>query len=301
MPAIRAIRNVRDFIRDLCATTSAVSQANLIAIGQILREAGEISQAGHGVNAAPAIPQDGAKILIAIAVEPKLKDAVEDVRKYGRLVQCDVEDNQQGTEDGNSLVNPGDELYYTLKKALTLCGNESPLRFSLFKITLSDHRPEAYLELSRYRIDDSGDTRIGTIKLYFEPNEQRGQRQEDKVKIIQLNDRLLNTAADLLKPNVAAANRARQDASINETNLPAPTGRPVPSDGTPQAAKPEAGTEHLKASETERESQAGFQSLGDPSGGIFSSSIKENPNDDPRDNRPDRPGACAACAADSGR
>jgi hypothetical protein len=301
MPAIRATRNVRDFIRDLCATTNAVSQSNLIAIGQILREAGEISQAGHGVNAAPAIPQDGAKILIAIAIEPKLKDAVEDVRKYGRLVQCDVEDNQQDTEDGTSFVNPGDELWYTLTKALGQCSSKGPLRFSLFRITLSDHRPEAYLELALYRIDDSGDARIGTIELSFEANELWGQRSEDKVKIIQLNDRLLNTAADLLKPNVAAANRARLDASINETNLPAPTGRPVPSDGTPQAAKPEAGTEHLKASETERESQAGFQSLGDPSGGIFSSSIKEKPDDDSRNYRPDRLGACAARTDDNGR
>jgi hypothetical protein len=301
MPAIRATRNVRDFIRDLCATTNAVSQSNLIAIGQILREAGEISQAGHGVNAAPAIPSDGAKILIAITIEPKLKDAVEDVRKYGRLVQCDVEDDQQDTEDGNSLVNPGDELYYTLAKALERCGSESQLRFSLFRITLSGIKPEAYLELIRYRIDDSGDTRTGMIKLSFEPNEQWGQQPEDKRKIIELGPRLLNTAADLLKPNVAAANRARLDASRNEAGLPAPTGRPAPSDETPQAAKPEASTEHLKASETERESQAGFQSLGNSSGGRFPSSRKENPDDDPRNTRPDRLGACAARADDNGR
>jgi hypothetical protein len=301
MPALRATRNVRDFIRDLCATTSAVSQANLIAIGQILREAGEISQAGHGVNAAPAIPSDGAKILIAIAVEPKLKDAVEDVRKYSCLVQCGVEDDQRSTEDGNSLVNPGDELWYTLATALAQCSSESPRRFSSLRITLSDFKPKACLELADYRIDDSGDTRTGKIKVFFEPNEQRGQRQEDKVKIIQLNGRLLNTAADLLKPNVAAANRARQDASRNETNLPVPTGRPAPSDGTPQAARPEASTEHLKASGTERESQAGFQSLGNSSGGIFSSSIKEKPDDDPQNYRPDRLGACAARADDNGR
>jgi hypothetical protein len=292
MPAIRASRNVRDFIRDLCATTSAVSQSNLITIGQILREAGEISQAGHGVNAASATPLDVAMLLIAITVEPKLKDAVEDVRKYGGLVRFDPDDVPTITEDDDLFVPTGYALRHMLAKALKQCSSKGPRRFSSFRITLSDFKPEARLELADYRIDDSGDTRTGTIKLYFEPNELWGQQPEDKRKIIELDARLLNTAADLLKPNVAAANRAHQDASRNETNLPAPTGRPVPSDETPQAAKPEASTEHLKASETERESQAGFQSLGDPSGGIFSSSQKESLDDDPQNNRPDRLSAC---------
>jgi len=281
MPAVRATRNVRDFIRDLCATTSAVSQSNLITIGQILREAGEISQAGHGVNAASATPLDVATLLIAITAEPKLKDAVEDVRKYGDLVRFDPDDVPTITEDDDLFVPTGYALRHTLAKALKQCSSKGPRRFSSFRITLSDFRPEACLRFSDYRIDDSGDTRIGTIELHFEPNELWGQQPEDKRKIIELGPRLLNTAADLLKPNVATANRARQDAGRNETNLPASTGRPAPSDETPQAARPEASTEHLKASETERKSQAGFQSLGDPSGGIFSSSIKENPNDDP--------------------
>jgi hypothetical protein len=293
MPARRAARNVREFIRDLCATTSAVSLSNLISIGQILREAGEISQAGHGVNAATATSRDVATLLIAIAVEPKLKDAAQDVTKYSNLVEDEPEEVSGEVESKDPFLTKGYLLRHRLAKELEQCSSNGERRFSLFRVTLSDTRPTAYLRLARYRVDDSGDTFIEFIEFSFGPNELSGQPPEDKRKSIELDGRLLNTAADLLKPNVAAANRARLPASTNETGPPGDADGPVPLDETPRAARPEATTEHLEASDREKDSQVGFESQGESLGGAFVPPHKGDPDDDARNARAGPAQPCA--------
>jgi hypothetical protein len=114
----------------------------------------------------------------------------------------------------------------------------------------------------------------------------------------------LNTMADLLAPNVAAANRARMQAE-HETGPSEPTDEPIPfddltqaatpetnsSDNLPRAARPATTSAELEASDKEKESQVGFKSCGRSSGG---SPLPPTEFCDDLDDRPDRPSPCAA-------
>jgi|tagenome__1003787_1003787.scaffolds.fasta_scaffold20116500_2 hypothetical protein len=150
--------------------------------------------------------------------------------------------------------------------------------------------------------------RYGSLPLYkttghnpitrtdFDPDWESGQ----------MNDVALNAMADLLVPNVAAANRARAQAE-HETGPSASTDEPIPlddqddltqaetpetnpSDDLPRAARPATTTADLEASDKETKSQVGFKSCGGSSGG---SPLPPTEFCDDHD-RPDRPSPCAA-------
>jgi hypothetical protein len=310
MPRKRTTLNVREYIRELCARTNAASQTNLISIGQVLREAGEISQTVPGAYAAAATSKDGATLLIATAIKPKLKNAAEDVMKYGDLVQDESKDVPGDVEDNDLFVPTVCSLRHKLAKELERCSPDGERRFSVFRITLSDVYPTAYLRLAKYKVDASGDTFIEFIEYSFGPREQQGQQPEDRRQTIELDGRLLNTAARLLAPNVAAANRARLPVDIHENGPPDDTDGPVPPDAsdsqganpgtdgddeTPRGATPEAThNTNLEASDRQKESQVGFTSQGDSSGGASAATPTEKSHDD---DRRDRSGSAQPCAA----
>jgi hypothetical protein len=297
------MRNVRDLIRDWCARTG-YPVSDLIGRGRAAREGGLILKGGHGINAPDATPRDGAMLLLSTIVGQFWKDVAKELKKYGNLVKVKAEYISASQDD--FFVPDEWALWAVLTKALEKCGSERKIRFHLLRVTRSEIKPEAYLELAVFKIDETGDTRTGTIKLFFEANEQTGQRAEGIRASYEIDDRFLNAMADLLAPNIAAANRARSPAGKNETSPPVPTGRPAPPDAsekeadetssqganpgndgdeTPRGANPEAAPTHLEASDTETESQVGFESPGDSSGRASAATRKENPHDDVRDAR----------------
>jgi hypothetical protein len=107
----------------------------------------------------------------------------------------------------------------------------------------------------------------------------------------QMNDVALNAMADLLVPNVAAANRARMQAE-HETGPSVDADEPLPlDDQTPRGANPATTKTDLEVNDKETKSQVGFESYGGSSGG---SSLPPTEFCDDRDDRPDRPSPCAA-------
>ena len=124
-----------------------------------------------------------------------------------------------------------------------------------------------------YLNTDAGEKPRWTYELVF-----RNPDQEEKADVIEASYRLmgpaLNTMADLLAPNVAAANRARMQAE-HETGPSEPTDEPIPlddddlmqaakpetnpSDNLPRATTPTATDLHPEANDKEKELQVSLE------------------------------------------
>jgi hypothetical protein len=288
-------------MRDWCAATG-YSLPDLIGRGRAVREAGFLTQGGHGVNAPAATSKDGAALLLSIVAARLWKEGAKGVEKYGHLPLCGITIHDEITRiDSNAdpKVFPlGTPFFSVLTNALEQCGSKRAKRLSMLKVDRSEVNPSAILTVDIY----DGETHKKTYFFVFmRPSEQNEVYEESA----RLNHIALNTMADLLAPNVEAANRARSSAGKKETGPSVLPDEPVPSDDLPQAAKPATNPSdnlpraarpatsntNLEASGREKESQAGFQSYGRSSGGAFPLQKEENPHDS------DRSGPAQPCAA----
>jgi hypothetical protein len=182
--------------------------------------------------------------------------------------------------DGKTLLN-------ILAEMLELCGSQSIFRFSALSIHQSKTRPSGSLSIA-VNTHDGELHRWGYTLIFGKPDLKQ---TENVIQVIYgLRGQDINTMADLLAPNVAAANRARMQAE-HETGPSALTDEPIPFDNLPRATTPTATDTHPEASDKEKESQVGFESCGRSSGG---SSLPPTESCDDLDDRPDRPSPCAA-------
>jgi hypothetical protein len=235
---VLAMRNTRDLMRDWCAATG-FSRSDLIGRGRVVREAGLLTQGGHGINAPAATFRDGAVLLLSIVAARLWKDVAKGVEKYGRLPLCSVTGHDVITRtdfDPDPVQFPlGQPLLGMLATALEHCGSQRAERLLALKVERSETSPSAILAFGLYEITPAGETHTKTFFLTFaRPPGQHGVHEEGG----RLNDVALNTMADLLVPNIAAANRTRTQAE-HETGPSAPTDEPIPLDETPRACKPE--------------------------------------------------------------
>ena len=278
-------------MRDWCVATG-YPLPDLIGRGRAVREAGLLTQGGHGVNAPAAIPQDGAVLLLSTIVSKTWKDAPKEVRRYGSLPLINTTGDDEFTRaefDPDPLPFPnGTSLLDALTQLLERCGIRREFRLLALKVKRSEVFPTATLSFATPNITPTGKTYTKAYYLTFSVAEGRGP---ELIEIsFQLNHTALNTMADLLAPNVAAANRARMQAK-HETGPSVSADEPIPFDNLPRAATPATQGTHLEANDKEKESQVGFESCGRSSGG---SSLPPTESCDDRDDRPDRPSPCAA-------
>jgi hypothetical protein len=285
------MRNTRDLMRDWCAATG-YSLSDLIGRGRAVREAGFLTQGGHGINAPAATIRDGAVLLLSIVASRLSKDVAKGVEKYHSLPLISTIGNDEITRtefDADLEDYPhGMPLLDALTQLLEHCGTRREVCLRSLKVDRSKANPSALLAFGIYETTPAGETHTKTFFLTF--LRPTGQRQEVHEESGRLNDIALNTMADLLAPNVAAANRARMQAE-HETGPSALTDEPIPFDTLPRAATPATLDTHPEVNDKEKESQVSFESCGRSSGG---SSLPPTESCDDRDDRPDRPSPCAA-------
>jgi hypothetical protein len=283
------------------------------------REAKLLTPGPHGERALPAIPLDGSALLLAFIAPHSLRDVPRAVRKYGNLVLMDVNcfDWIEDRYINPDTLQPPYCLHFSLRKTLLstlaemleICGSERMFRLEGLKVDRSETFPMGYLTIGVYLNTDVGEKLRWNYNLVFwNPD------QEEKADVIEASYRLmgpaLNTMADLLAPNVAAANRARLQAE-HETGSSAPTDEPIPlddltqaatpgtktSDDLPRAARPATTDSHPEANDKEKESQVSFELCGRSSG---SSPPLAKEYCDDLDDRTDRPSSSAAKAPGDG-
>jgi hypothetical protein len=301
------MRNTRDLMRDWCAATGHhLPLSDLIGRGRAVREAGLLTQGALGINAPAATLRDGAVLLLSIAASRTWKDAPREVMRYGSLPLCKTTGHdpiaRTDFDPDEVPYPPGTLLVDVLVDLLEHCGSKRQARFLSLKVDLSEVNPAAVLAFGMYKITPTGETHTKTFFLTFlEPKDWTEELIERQVR---LNAVALNAMADLLAPNVAAANRARMQAK-HETGPSARTDEPIPlddppwaakpatmpSDNLPRAARPATTSADLEASDKEKKSQVSFKSCGRSSGG--SPSPEEDRTHD-IDDRHDRPSPCAA-------
>jgi hypothetical protein len=281
-----ATRNTRDIMRDWCAGTD-YPLPNLIGRGRAVREAGLLTQGALGINAPAATLRDGAVLLLAITASRTWKDAPAEVERYGSLPIYKTTGHDPITRtdfDPDEVpYGPEAQLVDVLTDLLEHCGSRREARLLSLKVDRSERSPAAFLTFGLYE----GEAHTKTFFLTF----MRRTGQNDAVwESGQMNDVALNTMADLLVPNVAAANRARMQAE-HETGPSVPPDEPIPFDNLPWATTPTATDTHPEANDKETKTQVGFKSCGGSSGG---SPLPPTEFCDDLDDRPDRPSPCAA-------
>jgi hypothetical protein len=193
----------------------------------------------------------------------------------------------------------------SLAEIMEFCSSQGTFRLEVLRVDRSETYPMAHLAIGVYVNTPAGEKRRWIYTLLFRPTDPK--KSADVIEVsYRLTGPALNTMADLLAPNVAAANRAPMQAE-HETGPSEPTDEPIPLDDLPQAAKPTTNpsdnlpraarpattSADLEANGKEKESQVGFKSCGRSSGG---SSLPPTELYDDRDldDRPDRPSPCAA-------
>jgi hypothetical protein len=181
----------------------------------------------------------------------------------------------------------GKTLLNTLAEMLELCGSQGMFRFASLSIHQSETSPSGSLSISV--TTHGGEVLRWSYSLFFRKPDLK--QTENVIQVsCGLKASAINLLADLLAPNVAAANRARMQAK-HETGPSVSADEPIPFDNLPRAATPATQGTHPEANDKEKESQVGFESCGRSSGG---SSLPPTESCDDRDDRPDRPSPCAA-------
>src|SRR4051794_18493731 len=240
------LRNHRALIREWCAKMDLPERDGLWR-HRYAREAKLLTEGPHGERALPAIPSDGAVLLLSFIAPDSVRDVPRAVRKYGGLVLMDVNclDWIEERYINPDTLQPPYHLHFSPRKTLLsilaemleICGSQRMFRLEVLKVDRSQTFPMGYLTIGVYENTDAGEDPKWSYDLVF-----RNPDQEEKADVIEVSYRLmgpaLNTMADLLAPNVAAANRARMQAK-HETGSSALTDEPIPLDDLTQAATPE--------------------------------------------------------------
>jgi hypothetical protein len=292
---VLAMRTPRTLMRDWCAATGD-SWSDLNGRWRAYRDAGG-GQKGAGRHTPPATEMEAGVMVLASLVAPLWKDVPAGIRLYSNLITAGFAYSPEfrirfGEETCLALQAQFENrtLLDTLMICLRTFRSDTEIRFLSLGVEQSNYEPRASLHLG----DPSSRTSSFGVSFAERGGPREGVHPEPRVHSTRMRGFALTAMADLLAPNLAAANRARSPAGTNETGPSVPPDEPAPSDNeTPRGANPEATTNaNQEASERDRKSQAGIESRGDSSGGASAATRKENPDDG--DERLDRPSPCAA-------
>jgi hypothetical protein len=294
---VDVVRNPRRLALDWCAD-NGYPEAEGRGRHRIMAEHEMFSQGPPGLNAPMGTPRDGALFLLSTIVSPSIKKAPQEVSKFGAFPLVKARTNPSLVH-GESIPL-GTPLLDALAECLERCGSHSELRMVSLQADRAV-RPAAELVLGLFK--DGSDKPSRTLTLTFMPTTPVAA--ESQKKPIEYSSRLLSHAltsmADLLAPNIAAANRAFFAARGSgifaefryENGPSVDADEPLPSDVSPRAAKPETQSDNLEASagSIKYQSADSSEACGRSSDDSLSSE-KDQTNAD--DDRPDRPSPCAA-------
>jgi hypothetical protein len=295
------MRNVQALMRDWCAATG-YPLPDLVGRARAAREGGLLSQGGHGINAPAATARDAAVLLLSILVSEGWKEVPREVERYGSLVLFGgvrLDDETKVTLSAESDIlffRCGTTLLQALAKLIEVYDTQHKYRLYGLSVTRSKVKPHAHLTISIDTITSTSEILGDSYILPFQAPEAC-QLEDYHLEVVKATFSLdtwsLDIMVDLFAPNVAAANRARSQ-DPHENGPPGDTDGPVPLDESPRAARPEATSTHLEASDREKDSQVGFRSQGDSSGGASVPTRKECPDDDARGARAGPAQPCVA-------
>jgi len=96
---------ISDLVKELAVSTGT-AEKSITVIARWLREDGLLSQKGHGRGAARATPLDAARLLIALMVGGKSKNAPQAVRDFGQLVIMPEPDAKRRKTDVRAFLEP---------------------------------------------------------------------------------------------------------------------------------------------------------------------------------------------------
>jgi hypothetical protein len=306
------LRNHRSLQREWCAKMG-IPERDGLGRHRYARGNGLLTEGPHGDRALPATSQDAAVLLLSFIAADSWRDVPRAVREYGSLtlkkVEChDWIENRDISPE--TLQFPyylrfslGKTLLNSLAEMLEFCSSQGTFRLEDLRLDRSETCPAGFLGIGVYVNTPAGEKLRWLYSLFFHHPDPKESAHVIEVSY-RLMGRALNTMADLLAPNVAAANRAPMQAE-HETGPSEPTDEPIPLDDLPQAAKPTTNpsdnlpraarpattSADLEANGKERESQVSFESYGRSSGG---SSLPLTESYDDRFDRPDRPSPCVA-------
>ena len=292
------LRNHRSLQREWCAKMG-IPERDGLGRHRYARGDGLLTEGPHGDRALPATSQDAAVLLLSFIAADSWRDVPRAVREYGSLtlkkVEChDWIEKRDINPDTLQFpyhlhFSPGKTLLNSLAEMLEFCSSQGTFRLEDLRLDRSETCPAGFLGIGVYVNTPAGEDRRWYYTLRFEPTNSK--KSADVIEVsYRLMGPALNTMADLLAPNVAAANRARMQAE-HETGPSALTDEPIPFDTLPRAATPATLDTHPEVNDKEKESQVSFESCGRSSGG---SSLPPTESCDDRDDRPDRPSPCAA-------
>jgi hypothetical protein len=200
------MRNPRRLTLDWCAD-QGYPEAEGSHRHRVLAENKLISQGAPGLNAPMATSRDAAVFLLSTIVSPGIKKAAQAVETFGVFPLVKVQ--TKPALEGEEAIRLGTPLLDALTECLEQCGSQSELRMVSLQVNRAA-RPAAQLVLGLFKRDQPSDKPSRTLILTFMP--PTSVAAEGRKKPIEHSSRLLGHAltamADLLAPNIAAANRA---------------------------------------------------------------------------------------------
>jgi hypothetical protein len=140
-----------DLVSDLALRLN-VEEKSIATVARYLREAGMLSQGARGVHAAQAKALDAARLIIAMMVEGKAKDAVQRVRDFGSLVLHEWRAEEDETDEIALYDLYGFDEDPTLEQALAavIAGYGDPLVMEV----LDRNSSESFWPIIRLEIAD---------------------------------------------------------------------------------------------------------------------------------------------------
>lgn len=156
---------ISDLVADLAARLD-IEAKSIATVARHLREEGLISQGARGVNAAQATPLDAARLIIALMVEGKAKDAPQRVRDYG-LLRLSAWDKDEEETDAISLR----DLYgiddCTLEEALAavISGYGDKRIMGVLDVNATSYWPPIICRISDHLV--TAQVRIRAHRYYF--------------------------------------------------------------------------------------------------------------------------------------
>jgi hypothetical protein len=219
------MRNPRRLTLDWCAD-QGYSEVEGAHRHRVLAENKMISQGAPGLNAPMATPRDAAVFLLSTIASPGIKKAPQAVATFGAFPLVKVRTNP--ALEGEESIALGTPLLDALTECLEQCGSQSELRMVSLQVNRAA-RPAAQLVLGLFKRDQPSDKPSRTLTLTFMP--PTSVDAEGRKKPIEHSSRLLGHAltamADLLAPNIAAANRAFFATRRYDTGPSAATDEPA--------------------------------------------------------------------------
>src|SRR4051812_29094030 len=196
LQAVRCVMllNHRALTREWCARL-ALPEGDGLGRHRYAREAKLLTEGPHGERALPAIPWDGAVLLLSFIAPHSLKDVPRAVRKYGGLCLMNVECYdwiEKGYINPDTLQSPY-RLHFSLRKTLLsilaemleICGSQRMFRLEVLRVDRSEAFPVGYLTIGVYVNTSAGEALRWTYDLVF-----RNPDQEEKADVIEVSYRL---------------------------------------------------------------------------------------------------------------